>query len=213
MSVGIVTFAFGAGVTTFAAPCVFPLLPGYVGYFADRHGDADTGPVRHGLVAAAGVLTVFAALSGAVYVLDKRVVQSLGAVEPLAGGVMIALGGVVLGGVAPSLRVPLPRRRDTAAGVFLFGAVYAVAAAGCTVPILLGVVAQALTMAPLSGATVVSAYAMGVALPMVGATVATGYGADVVTAGLSTRTVRRVAGVTMIGAGALQMWAGFAAAG
>lgn len=202
-------FAFGAGLTTFGAPCVFPLLPGYVGYYAEQHGSR-TRPLRQGLAAAAGVLAVFGALTAAVYVLDSRVLASLAGLEPLAGGVLVVLGAVTLAGYAPSIRVALPQRRDTSLGVVAFGAVYAVAAAGCTVPILLAVVAQALAMAPLSGAAVVAAYALGVALPMVGATLAAGYGADIVTGGVgvSSGTLTRVAGAVMLVAGAVQMWAG-----
>lgn len=209
-------FAFGAGLTTFAAPCVFPLLPGYVAYYADRHNTRGAAyPFRQGLSAAAGVLVVFAALTAGVYAVDTHLVASVAGLEPVAGGVLVALGLVTAAGRAPSIRVSLPRRRDTLSGVFAFGAVYAVAAAGCTVPVLLAVVAQAITMAPLSGAAVVTTYAAGVALPMVGTTVAAGYGADVLTGatGVSGATVTRIAGGVMVCAGAAQLWAGLSAGG
>ncbi|WP_277543114.1 cytochrome c biogenesis CcdA family protein [Haloarcula laminariae] len=209
MSSGVtLAFAFGAGLTTFAAPCVFPLLPGYVGYYADQHGGRGTvRPLRQGLAAAAGVLGVFGALTAAVYALDTSVISSLDGLEPLAGGVLVVLGVVMLAGYAPSIHIALPPRRDTTLGVFFFGGVYAVAAAGCTVPILLAVVAQALAMAPFSGGVVLLAYAGGVALPMVVTTVAVGYGADMLTdgVGISSATLTRLAGVVMLAAGALQV--------
>lgn len=208
-----IAFAFGAGLATFAAPCVFPLLPGYLGYYADRHGGAGTTrPVRQGLAAAAGVLAVFAALVSGVYVFDSRVLASAADLEPVAGGAVAALGLLMLTGHAPAVRVALPRRRDSALGVVAFGGVYAVAAAGCTVSVLLAVVAQALSMQPLAGATVVAAYALGVALPMVAATVAVGYGYDRVTGavGVSTATFTRVAGAVMLVAGLVQLRAGLA---
>ncbi|MFC7078103.1 cytochrome c biogenesis CcdA family protein [Haloarcula halophila] len=212
MSPGVtLAFAFGAGLTTFAAPCVFPLLPGYVGYYADQHGGrGTTRPLQQGLAAAAGVLVVFAALTAAVYILDSRVVSSLDGLEPVAGGLLIVLGAVTLTGYAPSIHVALPEHRDTSLGLFLFGGVYAVAAAGCTVPILLAVVAQAFAVAPLPGAVVLSMYAVGVALPMVVATVAVGYGSDMLTggAGVSGSTLTRVAGGIMLVAGAVQVLAG-----
>jgi cytochrome c biogenesis protein CcdA len=49
------------------------------------------------------------------------------------------------------------------------------------VSILLAVVVQALSMAPLPGASVVGAYALGVALPKVGVTLATGHGYETLT--------------------------------
>ena len=215
MTVGAtLAFAFGAGLTTFGAPCVFPLLPGYVGYYAGQHGErGSTRPFLQGLAAAAGVLAVFAALTAGVYGVDSRVLSSMADLEPLAGGLLVVLGAATLTGHAPSIRVALPRRRDTPLGVFVFGGVYAIAAAGCTVSILLAVVAQALSMAPLSGAAVVTAYALGVAAPMVGLTVAIGYGYDLASAGVgvSNATLARLAGAVMVAAGTVQLWAGLGA--
>ncbi len=206
-----VAFAFGAGLATFGAPCVFPLLPGYVAYYTNQHGDGGTTkPIRQGLTAAAGVLVVFGALTLVVYAFDSHVVSSVSGLEPLAGGVLVALGIVTLVGRAPSIHVQLPRRRNTLSGVFAFGGIYAVAAAGCSLPVLLAVVAEALAMAPSSGAVVLLAYASGVTIPMAGTTVATGYGADILRRGIgeSSATLTRIAGVVMLAAGAVQLWAG-----
>jgi len=208
---GALAFAFGAGLATFTAPCVFPLLPGYVGYFADQHGGGEPGrPVRQGAVAAVGVLTVFSLLALTVYAVDSRVLTSMADAEPLAGGAVAVLGALTLAGHAPSIRVALPRRRTTGVGVFLFGGAYAVAAAGCTVPVLLAVVAQALSLPPLPGVAVVGAYAGGVTVPLVGVTVSAGYGYDVLARGtsLSATTRRRLAGAVMVTAGLVQVWVG-----
>jgi cytochrome c-type biogenesis protein len=210
---GTLAFAFGAGLTTFGAPCVFPLLPGYVAYYTDQHASqGKMVPVLTGLAAAAGVLVVFAVLTGSVYTIDAHAVASVAGLEPIAGGVLVVLGLVMVADRAPSIRVPLPRRRDTLSGVFAFGAVYAIAAAGCTVPVLLAVTAEALAMTPLSGAAVVTAYGLGVALPMVGMTVAAGYGADMLgdRISVSGSGVTRIAGLIMISAGTLQLWVGTA---
>jgi cytochrome c-type biogenesis protein len=203
-------FAFGAGLTTFVAPCVFPLLPGYLGFYADHDiGHRTTLPIVQGLTTAAGVLAVFGSLTTVIYVVDSRVLTPLSGTEPFAGGVLIVLGAVTLTGYEPSVGVPLPRRRDTALGLFVFGGVYAIAAAGCSIPILLAIVAQALAMGPTAGAAVIVAYALGVALPMVGATVAAGYGVDIVIGGgVSGETITRIAGATMLWAGVVQVWAG-----
>ncbi len=213
---GTLAFAFGAGLASFASPCVFPLLPGYVAYYADRHdGEGATRPLGQGVAAAGGVLSVFAALTVGVYAVGSRLVASVAQLEPAVGGVMIALGLVTVADRAPSVRVSLPRRRNTLPNVFGFGAVYAVAAAGCTVPLLLAVVAQALAMAPLSGATVVTAYALGVAVPMLGATVAAGYGSDILSGGIdiSSAAFTRIAGIVMVCAGAAQLWGGLSISG
>jgi len=211
ITAGAPAFAFGAGLATFAAPCVFPLLPGYVAYFADQHGRGESaGPVRPGVAAAAGVLTVFAALALTVYVVGGQVLTPVGDAEPLVGGAVAVLGAVTLAGRGPSILVALPQRRPGGLGVFLFGGAYAVAAAGCTVPILLAVLAQAISMPPVWAVAVIGAYAAGVALPLVGVTVSAGYGYDILATvtSVSATTRRRLAGALMLTAGLVQVWTG-----
>lgn len=213
---GTFAFAFGAGLTTFAAPCVFPLLPGYIGYYAERHGGrGPAAPIGQGLVAAAGVLAVFGVLAAGVYAVDSRVLGSVRGIEPLAGAALVVLGLVTVTGYAPSMRITLPRRRSGIVGLFLFGGVYAVAAAGCTVSMLLAVVAQALSMSPVSGVAVVGAYTLGVALPVVGATVVAGYGSEILTdgVGVSNAALTRIAGAVMFATGAVQLLAGLSVIG
>ena len=51
--------AFSAGAATFFAPCAFPLLPGYVGYYLGKTGDGTPdGPLstRLGRAAVVGLL-------------------------------------------------------------------------------------------------------------------------------------------------------------
>ncbi len=53
--VGALAFAASAGVATFFAPCAFPLLPGYVGYYLSE-SDRDTGMLAPAVAAAGGAL-------------------------------------------------------------------------------------------------------------------------------------------------------------
>jgi len=61
-------------------------------------------------------------------------------------------------------------------GFGVFGAVYAVAAAGCVGPLFFGVVSHALALPVHSSIRVLTVYALGVALPLVGVTLLAGAG-------------------------------------
>ncbi|MFB6092240.1 MAG: cytochrome c biogenesis protein CcdA [Haloquadratum sp.] len=164
---GTVAFAAGAGLATFFAPCAFPLLPGYVGYYLQQQDDAPG--IASGLVAAAGALVALGAVAAVVFAAGQRLTSALPVFEPLVGAALVAFGLALLAGWTPP-SVPLPDRPESLVGFGVFGAVYAVAAAGCVVPLFFGVVAQASALPPGRGAVVLGAYAGAVAVPLVGVT-------------------------------------------
>lgn len=209
---GTTAFAFGAGVATFFSPCAYPLLPGYVGYYASRADvDADRpvgGALVRGIAAGAGVLAVFAALGAVAVAIGQVGFERLVLLEPVVGGLLVAFGLLVLLDRAPSVRIALPERRTSVLGFGLFGAVYAFAAAGCVVPIVLGVFLQAIAAPPAETVLVIGAYAGGVSLLMVAATVATGVGLAAGTARLVGygALLERLAGAVMVLAGLGQLY-------
>ncbi|MFB6079767.1 MAG: cytochrome c biogenesis protein CcdA [Haloferacaceae archaeon] len=209
---GAVTFAFGAGVATFFSPCAYPLLPGYVGYYAsrtapDREGAPVGGALARGAAASVGVLAVFGVLLAAIAAVGQTAVARMTLLEPVVGLVLVVLGVATLADRMPDVEVALPKRRTTVAGFVAFGAVYAVAAAGCVLPVFAGVVIQALAL-PLPGSlAVVGAYAVGIAALMTAVTVVTALGVSVGT-GLAQYVdgVVRVAGAVMVVAGVGQLY-------
>ncbi len=147
---GAVVFAASAGLTTFVAPCAFPLLPGYVGFYL--HQEDRPPAVVSGLTA--------------------------------AGGAVLAL-----------------------AGFGAFGAVYAIAAAGCVVPLFLGVVAQASSLPPTRGAVVLGTYAATVAAPLLGVTLLSDTGVTVWrSVGGYAGRLKQAAGVLLVVAGVGQLY-------
>jgi len=208
---GALGFAFGAGAVTFFSPCAYPLLPGYVGYFVHAADRETESPVRGALVrgaaAAAGVLAVFAVLVGAVYVFGQVAVAPLETVEPAIGALLVALGVVTILDRGPSVHRSLPARRRSVAGFALFGGAYAVAAAGCVLPVVSAVVLQALQFPPGPSALVIVAYAIGVCGLMLVVTVLSAVGVDLgrpVTARFG--LVNRLAGGVMVLAGLWQIY-------
>ncbi|KYH26054.1 cytochrome C biogenesis protein transmembrane region [Halalkalicoccus paucihalophilus] len=209
---GTMGFAFGAGVATFFSPCAYPLLPGYVGYYVSRAETGNRRPVGgallRGLAAGAGVLAVFGAFAAVAVGVGQAGFERLVLLEPVIGAALVVFGLLVVLDRGPSLRVALPERRTGILGFSIFGAVYALAAAGCVVPVVLGVFLGAIARPPLETALVMGAYAGGVGLLMVAATVATGVGVALGTerlVGYGDR-LKRLAGAVMVVAGLGQLY-------
>lgn len=206
-----VPFAVTAGVATFFSPCAYPLLPGYVGFYVNSV-DADdasvTGAGARGLAAAIGVLATFALLAGATVRIGYSTLSNITVFETLVGVLLVVFGLLVVAGRAPSLSIPLPKRRSSVLGFGLFGAGYALAGAGCVAPVFLGVVARAIALPGDAAALILSVYAGTVAVLMAATTVATGVGlignANRVMAHAG--ALKRVAGAVMVAAGIGQLY-------
>jgi cytochrome c-type biogenesis protein len=172
---GRIPIAFLAGFASFVAPCVLPLVPGYlsaVSSLESRHF-GEPGAARRVLAGSvpfvAGFTTVFVllgALAGALgSVVDRRVY------EEVAGFVLVVIG------LALARLLPLPQRliapslltgaRDSGSSVLL-GAAFAVCAAPCVAPILVtALVLAGDSSTILQGAVLLFAYSLGLAIPFV----------------------------------------------
>jgi cytochrome c-type biogenesis protein len=203
---GTVTFAVGAGLATFFAPCAYPLLPGYVGYALQGEETGLGGATLRGLAASAGAVVVLAALGGLLLAVGGRLASRLTLLEPVVGAALVVLGVLFLTDRAPTLHLRLPERRASVAGAAVFGGGYALAAAGCVVPVVLGVFTQALTLAPPQAAVALGSYAAATALPLTGVTLLSAVGNDALRAwSARVGTVQRLAAVVMVLAGAAQI--------
>jgi cytochrome c-type biogenesis protein len=157
--------------------------------------------------AAGGALGALAVVALLVLAVGQPVKTALPVLEPIIGVGLIAFGIATLLNRGPELRVPLPERSASVTGFGVFGAVYAVAAAGCVVPLLFGVVTQALALPVHSSALVLAVYALGVTLPLVGVRLLAGVGIDSWRSlGTYSRRVQQIAAVVMIVAGGGQIY-------
>lgn len=206
-----VPFALAAGVATFFSPCAYPLLPGYVGFYVnsvDAENASVTGAGVRGIAAGIGVLVTFALLSGATVRVGHSTLSNITVFESLVGGLLVVFGLLVIAGRAPSISIPLPKRRSSVLGFGLFGAGYALAGAGCVAPIFLAVVARAIALPADVAALVLVVYAGVVAVLMAATTVATGVGlinnANRVMAHAG--SLKRLAGAVMVLAGIGQLY-------
>lgn len=206
----VVAGAFSAGVFSFFAPCAFPLLPGYVGYYVTSV-DAEvpfSGALARGAAAGLGAAAVFGGIALVVATAGRSVLNQLRYLEPLVGLALIALGLLLVVDRVPTLHVQLPGRRTSVLGFGLFGAGYAVAAAGCFVPVFVAVIVEAMTLSPVGSVLTVGAFAGGMAGLLLAATVAIAIGHDV-GAGTIPRyadRIKPIAGLVIVAAGVYQLY-------
>lgn len=206
-----ITFPLMAAIATFFSPCAYPLLPGYAGYYAsqtDQETASLSGSLVRGVIAGLGVLGTLVVLFGATFWIGHSTLSKLVVFEPIVGLLLIAFGVLIVLDRAPSLSIPLPKRRSSTLGFGIFGVGYALAAAGCVAPVFIAVVTYSLTLSFAGAALVVGTYVGTVSLLMVSLTVATGVG--LVASGgwitAHTKTLERLAGAIMIVAGIGQLY-------
>lgn len=172
--------AFAAGMVSFLSPCVFPIVPSYMGFVTGlsleelRDGNR-AGARRQAAVHAAlfvlGFSLVFLALGASATVLGGVLRRSLPLLQQL-GGVMIAIFGLYLLGVIriPALmrerRVQLAARPAGKLGSVLVGIAFGAGWTPCIGPVLASVLLYASFEETLArGMTLLGAYALGLGIP------------------------------------------------
>jgi cytochrome c-type biogenesis protein len=164
--------AFAAGVVSFASPCVFPLVPGYLSFVAGGGTKDERRPIVPILLFIAGFAAVFTAL-GAFTGAVTRVLRSPAGVR-ISGGIIIAFGVIMLMYAlrlgSPTLfadrRPLLERVRAGPAWAFPLGVAFGTGWTPCIGPVLAGVIAIAAAEGgSLQGALLLFLYSMGLGLP------------------------------------------------
>ena len=171
--VGQLVALFGAGVASFLAPCIVPLLPAYLGIIAGEAADArdPARAVPATLIFVLGFAVVFAGLGATAGLIGSSLHDVQTWVERV-GGVIVVIMGLALLGV---LRGRLLRERRLVHRLpqvtgplrpFVVGVAFGAAWSPCVGPLL----AAALTVAAHDGqagrgALLLVAYAFGIGVP------------------------------------------------
>jgi cytochrome c-type biogenesis protein len=175
MSGGAVAIAFAAGFVSFLAPCVLPLVPGYLATVSSIEADrlGQPGAARRVVVASlpfvAGLVTIFVLLGAGAAAVGLSVQRNQFLLEQVAGFILIVFGFVFMGLLPwPSRLVAAglvrgARRRGSA---FLLGGAFAVCAAPCIGPVLVSILVLAGdSETVLEGSALLAVYALGLAVP------------------------------------------------
>ena len=175
MSGTSVAVAFGAGFVSFLAPCVLPLVPGYLSAVssveAERLGEpgASRRVVLASLPFVAGLVTVFVLLGAGAAAVGLSFTGNQLLLEQVAGFVLIVFGFAFMG------LFPWPQRLVGAGLVqgarrrgsgFLLGGAFAVCAAPCIGPVLGSILVLAGDSQTVwDGSLLLAVYALGLAVP------------------------------------------------
>jgi len=177
VSAGEIPVALLAGFLSFLAPCVLPLVPGYLSAVSAVQADqlGKPGMARRVVLASIpfvlGFTAVFVALGvGAAFVGDGLLRDQF-LLEKIAGFVLVVFGLAFMG------LLPWPERLVGAGLVqgarsrgsrFLLGGAFAICAAPCIGPVLAAIlVLAASSETVLEGGVLLAAYSLGLAIPFV----------------------------------------------
>jgi cytochrome c-type biogenesis protein len=188
LSVTFAAAALFAGVMSFLSPCVLPLVPGYlslasgVGAQQLREGHAPRpAVVRHGLLFVLGFSLVFVSFGAVASSIGQLMARHMVLLNQVAG-VVIVVFGLHLTRVLPlqwlyanqQLEALFGRRGPW--GALLVGLAFGFGWMPCVGPILASILALAASEATLAkGVSLLSFYALGLALPFLIASLAIGH--------------------------------------
>lgn len=177
MSWASIPVAFAAGMLSFLAPCVLPLVPGYLSTVsavdADRLGEPGTARrvVTSSVPFVLGFTAFFVLLGVGAALVGGRVLSDQFLLERIAGFVLVVFGLAFMG-LLPwperLLGAGLVRQARGRGSRFLLGGAFAVCAAPCIGPVLAAILVLAgSSRTVLEGAALLAVYSLGLALPFV----------------------------------------------
>ncbi|HXF85406.1 MAG TPA: cytochrome c biogenesis protein CcdA [Anaerolineales bacterium] len=180
--------SFLAGLASFLSPCVFSLVPAYIGYLGGRAAGGEVTEnnrfitFTHGLAFVLGFSLVFVTLGVATSTLG-RLLFDLRFLLAKVGGVIVVIFGLHMTGV---FRIPfleydtrvqtLPDRKWGYLSSALMGVFFSAGWAPCVGPVLGAILTLALNGGSIStGVSLLSAYSAGLAIPFLIAALGVGW--------------------------------------
>lgn len=175
MTEGLLIGAFLGGLVSFLAPCVLPIIPGFLAYLAGG-STTDTGPKRkeifiNSIFFVLGFGIVFSLLGVLLNTLLENIAYDVQTWLARLGGVMIIFFGLYLVGL---IKIPFLEKeykfgvktkfKSRYATSFLFGLAFAVGWTPCVGPAL-GVVLGLAATAPGSAFILLLTYSLGLGIP------------------------------------------------
>jgi len=205
---------FGAGIISFLSPCVLPLVPGYVSYFAGQSVASLAAPrpalprlqaIALSLCFVLGFSTVFVILGASATALGQMLLTYRHGLNLVGGAIVIGFGLFTVGAVRPlwllrELRFGPAVLQMRPLAAYLLGLAFAFGWSPCIGPILGTILTVGATSATVAdGIALLATYSLGLGLPfIIAATLTDGLLARLKSAGRIGRALRLTAGSVMI---------------
>src|SRR5690349_10173360 len=177
----LVVTALGAGMVSFASPCVLPLVPAYLGFITGRSAEdlrstnarARAQIITQGLAFVLGLALVFALLGASASVLGHALLENQQILWRV-GGVLVVIFGLQMLGV---LKIPLlfrtaraidlkPNTQGNHIGAFVMGFAFGAGWTPCVGPFLSGLLLLASQQDTVGeGVVLLLLYALGLGIP------------------------------------------------
>lgn len=203
-----IPLVMGAGVITLLSPCGYALIPAYIGYSV-AHGVSPRRALTRSALASAGIILVYALMSGLILLARETVRASIPHLA-LLSGIIIATMGVLKTSplTLPSIAPVKTFKPSGDASFLLFGVGYGLGASGCNLPIFISVVIYATLASEAGPLGIMLAYAAGVITPLIiVGTLASLLGQALVRKlGILTHHLHRISGIILIAAGIYMLY-------
>lgn len=178
--------AFGAGILSFAAPCVLPLIPAYLCFLGGAsldeltaEGGVDKAVQRQVLVSAfafvLGFSTVFVALGATATTVSNLLAENIGILSKGAGVIIVLFGlhymGLFkIGFLNFEKRFHLENKPSGLVGSYILGLAFAFGWTPCVGPVLATILMVAASSEEIMyGTSLLAVYAAGIGLPFMAA--------------------------------------------
>jgi cytochrome c-type biogenesis protein len=216
----LIATALGAGMLSFASPCVLPLVPAYLGFITGRSAEELQGArgrlrlaiATQGLAFVLGLALIFTLLGASATLLGQTLLQNLPVLWKVGGVVVVIFGLQMLGLVKiPALYRTMrvadlaPNAQRSPVSAFLLGVAFGAGWTPCVGPFLGGLLALASSQQTLGeGLLLLLLYALGLGIPFLLAGLAVDRSLSVMRAlRPHLLLVERSSGVLLIGMGLL----------
>lgn len=210
-----ISLAFLAGLASFLSPCVFSLVPAYIGYLGGRSASSGSEnrwtTFSHGLAFVLGFSVVFILLGITTSVLGNLLYNARDWIAKI-GGIVVVIFGLHMTGI---IRIPFleydTRKQDLPDPKFgyfssaLMGIFFSAGWSPCVGPVLGSILTLSFTGGSvLQGVSLLSSYSAGLAIPFLIAALGIGWVSNIIRKYSKTmRIVEIVMGVILIIVGAM----------
>ena len=208
----IILTSISLGLLATTSPCILPLYPGFLAYLAGSRGDALRRPYMLGFFVLAGVLTMMLALGALMAALSVSVGRALSVMIPVADGIIILLGILLLFNRNPfrSLQqIQSPVLSHPFVNAFIYGLLYGPIALPCSGPLVVSVFALSLTFGEAFDKLVVFFwFGMGFGLPLLVLSFFSGAAQRWITRqfALHSRAINIISGLLLVGVGVYDLY-------